>query len=263
MQQAQTSISVTLRPVGELAPYARNARVHSPAAVRKLRQIIEEMGWTSPILLDDDGIVAGHKRRLAALAIYGDGGTIRLPGGQELPPGMVPVIDVSGWTEAQRRAYVLADNQTTLDSAWDDDLLRLELTWLEGSGIDMILTGFDGDQLAAALAVPEADEPEEQLLRVRLADRFGVPPFSVLRASEGWWQDRKRAWLALGIRSELGRGDAEHNAAPGGSPRPLDRMKAARKASPGGSPRPATNYKKTKARGDGAGRPVGDGKEIR
>jgi hypothetical protein len=82
-----------------------------------------------------------------------------------------------------------------------------------------------------------------------LAARFGIPPFSVLDARKGWWQDRKRAWIDLGIRSELGRG-----AAPGGSPRPLDRERIAKAAAPGGSPLPAADYSKSKARGDGRGR---------
>lgn len=144
-------IDVSLRPVSDLVPFARNARKHSPAAVARLVSIIEEMGWTNPILTDEDGIVAGHKRRLAALAIYEKGGVIRLPGGDALPPGMVPVLDVSGWTEAQRRAYILADNQTTLESEWDGETLKLELTWLQGSGFELTLTGFDGDALAKAL----------------------------------------------------------------------------------------------------------------
>lgn len=146
-----TQITVDLRPVADLAPYARNARKHSDAAVARLVSIIEEMGWTSPILVDEDGIVAGHKRRLAALAIYGKGGAIRLPSGQQLPDGMVPTLDVTGWTEAQRRAYILADNQTTLESEWDGETLRLELSWLEGSGIEMGLTGFDGAALTKIL----------------------------------------------------------------------------------------------------------------
>lgn len=146
------TIAVDLRPVSDLAPYARNARKHSAASVARLVAIIEEMGWTNPVLVDEDGIVAGHKRRLAALAIYGKGGTIRLPSGQVLPPGMVPVIDVTGWTEAQRRAYILADNQTTLESEWDEGVLRLELSWLEGAAeFDMSLTGFDGAALTKLL----------------------------------------------------------------------------------------------------------------
>ncbi|XAI96325.1 ParB/sulfiredoxin [Microcystis phage Mae-JY30] len=210
--------AIELRPVADLAPYDRNARRHTPEAVRSLVRIIDELGWTNPILADEDGIVAGHKRRLAALAIYGEGRAIRLPGGRELPMGMVPVIDCTGWSEAQRRAYILADNQTTLESEWDEDVLRLELSWLEGSGIDMGLTGFDAEALAAALDAGNASGEEAPALKVKLADRFGIPPFSVLRAAEGWWQDRKRAWLALGIQSELGRGENGFHAAPGGSP---------------------------------------------
>jgi hypothetical protein len=216
-------ITVALRRADELVPYGRNSRVHSDEAVSRLVRIIGEMGWTSPILTDAEGIVAGHKRRLAALSIYGAGGTIRLPGGQVLPPGLVPVIDVTGWTEAQRRAYVIADNQTTLESEWDGDLLRLELSWLsEQDGFDMGLTCFGSDALDSALAIsdgsPDQGQPDDPL-RVSLANRFGVPPFSVLSARDGWWQDRKRAWLDLGIRSELGRGEGDR-ACPGGSPMP-------------------------------------------
>jgi ParB-like chromosome segregation protein Spo0J len=250
-------IRVQLRPVSDLRPFDQNARIHNPTAVSRLVKIIREIGWTNPILIDDDGIIAGHKRRLAALEIYADGGTITVPGGQELPPGMVPVIDVSGWTEAQRRAYIIADNQTTLESEWDMGVLRLELDWLSGSGLDMELTGFDGAALAAALGdgADDSSAPADDILRVSLSDRFGVPPFSVLSARDGWWQDRKRAWLRLGIQSELGRGEGEQNAAPGGSARPLDRKRAAQ-ASPGGSPRPAADYGTSKARGDGRGRGV-------
>lgn len=89
-------IDVALTLVADLAPYSRNARKHTPAAIGRLVQIIGEMGWMNPILVDDDGIVAGHKRRLAALEIYDTGGTISLPNGQALPAGMVPTLDVSG-----------------------------------------------------------------------------------------------------------------------------------------------------------------------
>jgi hypothetical protein len=122
----------------------------------------------------------------------------------------------------------------------------------------MELTGFDGAALAAALGDADGAEDApagEDILRVSLSDRFGIPPFSVMSAREGWWQDRKRAWIRLGIQSELGRGEGEQNAAPGGAPRPLDRKRAA-KASPGGSPRPAADYGTSKARGDGRGRGV-------
>lgn len=152
------SVTVEMLPVSDLVPYERNARKHSPSAVARLVKIITDMGWTNPILVDDGGIIAGHKRRLAALEIYKKGGTIRLPGGTEVPAGMVPVLDVSGWTEAQRRAYIIADNQTTLESEWDGDVLRLELGWLKDVGeVDMTLTGFDGQGLAKALGLTSTE----------------------------------------------------------------------------------------------------------
>jgi hypothetical protein len=156
-------IAVELRPVEELVPYEKNARKHSATAVKRLVKIIGEMGWTNPILVDVDGVIAGHKRRLAALEIYSKGGRIKLPGGQELPAGMVPVLDVTGWSEAQRRAYILADNQTTLESEWDEGVLRLELAWLKEVGeVEMSLTGFDGKGLEKALGIgqPGAGEGE-------------------------------------------------------------------------------------------------------
>lgn len=150
--------SVDLLPAADLAPYEANARIHTPEAIERLVSIIEEMGWTAPILVDADGVVAGHKRRLAALTIYERGGVIRLPSGEALPQGMVPVIDVSGWSEAQRRAYIIADNQTTLESSWDEGVLRLELEWLsETAEIEMEVTGFSGDMLADILTPWESD----------------------------------------------------------------------------------------------------------
>lgn len=208
--EKSTSISVRVIPAEDLIPARTNSRKHSPAQVAQIRASIEEFGFTKPILEDSFEVVAGHGARLAALAIYADGGTIRLPGGQELPAGTVPVISCAGWTEAQRRAYVIADNKIAENSEWDDDLLRLELRFLDTEGFDLGLTGFDEGALAAALGdldEGDGDDAGADPLKVSLADRFGIAPFSVLNAREGWWQDRKRAWLALGIRSEVGRGE--------------------------------------------------------
>src|SRR5690606_27762900 len=106
---------------------------------------IREFGFTQPILadLDDDGmIVAGHGRRLAVLELIAADEPIKLPNGRLLPKGMVPVIDCAGWTEKQRRAYTLADNQLALTSGWDDELLALEISFLSDEGFDLALTGF-------------------------------------------------------------------------------------------------------------------------
>jgi ParB-like chromosome segregation protein Spo0J len=122
-----TTIQYKFRPIDELLPYARNARTHNDAQVAQLAASIVEWGWTNPILADETGIVAGHGRLAAARLLYGQGKTIRLPSGSDVPAGCVPVLDVTGWSPAQRRAYVLADNQLALNAGWDDDMLKEEL----------------------------------------------------------------------------------------------------------------------------------------
>jgi hypothetical protein len=174
------------------------------------------------------------------------------------------VIVLGHLSQAQRRALLIADNRIAENAGWDETMLRAELSALREEEFDLDVLGFsDADLLrildsidsSSAVGGQDADgsgnpssgtsasEPSSTL-----AERFGIPPFSVLDARKGWWQGRKRAWIDLGIRSELGRG-----AAPGGSPRPLDRARMAN-AAPGGSPLPATDYSKSKARGDGRGR---------
>jgi len=179
-------------------PYARNARTHSDAQIGQIAASIREWGWTIPILVDEAGmIIAGHGRVLAA-------GRLGL--------GDVPVMVARGWTEAQKRAYLIADNKLALNADWDTALLRLEAADLSAMGFDFGLTGFTLAELAGM-----SGGPERQSGAGSLADRFGIVPFSVLNAREGWWQDRKRAWIALGIQSELGRGEG---AEPGGSKQP-------------------------------------------
>jgi hypothetical protein len=140
--------AVELRPVASLTPYARNARTHSAKEVLELVGLVREFGWTNPILADDKGIVAGHRRQLAALKIYEEGGTIRGPGGAELPAETVPVIDCTGWSEAQRRAYILADNKSALNAGWDKDLLKVELADLDAMQFDLALTAFSAEEMA-------------------------------------------------------------------------------------------------------------------
>lgn len=193
--------SVERWPLDKLVPYARNARTHSEGQVAQIAASMREWGWTNPILVDEAGtIIAGHGRIAAA----------RLLGMAE-----APVMVARGWTEAQKRAYVLADNKLALNAGWDEDLLRTELQGLDTGEIDLGLIGFSDEELQALLAPIGAGDAGGGA--GSLADRFLVPPFSVLNAREGWWQDRKRSWVALGIRSELGRGDEAGGGAPGGS----------------------------------------------
>lgn len=182
--------AVERRSVASLVPYARNARTHAPEQISQIAASIREWGWTVPVLVDErSGIIAGHGRVLAA---------------QQLGLADVPVMVARGWSEAQIRAYVLADNKLAINAAWDDGLLSVELGDLRDDGFDIDLIGFSGQELDGLFGLDDFDGAGSGA--GNLADKFGIPPFSVLNAREGWWQDRKRAWLSLGIQSELGRG---------------------------------------------------------
>jgi len=150
--------------INKLIPYAQNSRTHSPAQVAQIAASIREWGWTTPILVDTEGtIIAGHGRLLAA---------------QKLEMETVPVMVAKDWTEAQKKAYVIADNKLALNAGWDENLLNLQLTELTETGFDVYLTGFTDEEMAKLKpivlnggltdedAVPEA--PEEP--RTRLGD---------------------------------------------------------------------------------------------
>jgi DNA modification methylase len=120
-------------PIDRLRPYERNPRTHSPEQITKIAASLLEFGWTNPILVDGEaGIIAGHGRLLAA---------------RELGMTTVPVIELTHLTEAQKRAYIIADNRLALDAGWDEDLLAEELKVLEGLDFNLALTGFDLDEL--------------------------------------------------------------------------------------------------------------------
>lgn len=137
-------------------------------------------------------ILAGHGRVMAA----------KILGFAELP-----VIVLRGLTEAQKRAIVISDNRSNELGGWDNDLLILELGELKQLNYNLDLTGFSAGDLVTFVANRDAGEQQRQQIVGNLAEKFGVAPFTTLNAREGWWQDRKRAWLALGIQSELGRGE--------------------------------------------------------
>jgi hypothetical protein len=200
----KSDLKVEQMAVDRLLPYARNARTHSDAQVAQIAASITEFGWTNPLLVDENGgIIAGHGRLLAA---------------RKLGMAKVPVIVRGGLTETQKRALVLADNKLALNAGWDEAMLANELAALIEDGYDAGLSGFEQSEiedLIARASTPsgesagggegQSDGPPSGA--GSLAARFGVPPFTVLSAREGWWQTRKQAWVALGIQSELGRGD--------------------------------------------------------
>ena len=188
--------------IEKLIPYARNSRTHSDEQVAQIAASIKEFGWTNPILVDGEaGIIAGHGRLAAA---------------RKLGMKKIPVIELSHLSPTQKKALIIADNKLALNAGWDNDMLALEFEELEIEGFDLALTGFGEDEVNA---LKKNDEEELRSGGGNLSDRFLIPPFSTLNAREGWWQDRKKSWLALGIKSEEGR-----DAPAGGSPDMLARQ---------------------------------------
>ena len=134
-----------LADIGTLVPYARNARTHSPEQVAQIAASIREFGFLSPVVTTKDGtILCGHGRFYAA---------------QKLGLKKIPCIREDHLTEAQRRAYIIADNKLSLNAGWDEEMLRVELSDLKGEDFDVSLTGFDEKELARLFA--EEDGAEE------------------------------------------------------------------------------------------------------
>ncbi len=162
---------VERRSVESLIPYARNARTHSDEQVAQIAASIKEWGWTTPVLVDETGqIIAGHGRVMAA---------------RKLGIADIPVMVASGWTEAQRRAYVLADNQLAANAGWDMDLLKVELGDLGEAGFDLDLIGFSGDMLAGLL-----EEQTEGLTDADDVPEIPAEPITVL--GDVWTLGRHR-----------------------------------------------------------------------
>jgi ParB-like chromosome segregation protein Spo0J len=129
-----TKLTIIQRKISELIPYSNNARTHSDAQILQIAASIKEFGFTNPVLLDgENGIIAGHGRVMAA---------------RKLGIDAVPCIELAHLSPAQKKAYILADNKIALNSGWDAELLKIELTELDEMGFDLELTGFDALELA-------------------------------------------------------------------------------------------------------------------
>ena len=124
-------------PIEKITPYARNSRTHSDEQVAQIAASIREWGWTNPVLVDENGgLIAGHGRLLAA---------------RKLGLTTIPTMVAKGWSEAQKKAYVIADNKLALNAGWDLELLAVELGDLQGFDFDLMLTGFSDDELSKLL----------------------------------------------------------------------------------------------------------------
>ena len=159
----------TLRRIEELVPNAANARTHSDAQVEEIAALMLEFGWTTAVLVDeDDVLIAGHGRVLGA--------SLNLKRGHERF-ALAPVMVARGWTDAQKRAYVIADNQVALNAGWDQKLLGSELQALSAAGFDMGLLAFSQADLrrlmrgnGGGLTRPD-DVPELETVEIsRLGD---------------------------------------------------------------------------------------------
>lgn len=130
-----TTTEMQLVPIEKLVPYINNARTHSPEQITKLRSSLREFGFVNPVIIDKNfNVIAGHGRITAA---------------KEEGIKEVPCVFADYLTEAQKKAYILADNRMALDAGWDDELLRIELEELQGLDFDLALTGFDDKELAS------------------------------------------------------------------------------------------------------------------
>lgn len=129
-----TTTKMELVDINKLIPYVNNARTHSPEQIKKLQSSLREFGFINPVIIDDKyNVVAGHGRILAAQA----------EGIKE-----IPCVYVDYLTEAQKKAYILADNRMAMDAGWDEEMLKVELEALQDMAFDLSMTGFDEKELA-------------------------------------------------------------------------------------------------------------------
>jgi DNA modification methylase len=139
----------------DLIPYARNSRTHSDEQVTQIASSIREFGFTNPVIIDDkNNIIAGHGRVMAA---------------KKLGLDEVPCVVVTGWTDAQKKAYVIADNKLALNAGWDEKMLSLEFDELQELGFDLSLTGFSKDEILAL-------KPLEETVGLTDEDEVPEPP---------------------------------------------------------------------------------------
>ena len=141
---AKTTSEMQMVPIGKLIPYVNNARTHSEDQITKLRSSLREFGFINPILIDRDyNVIAGHGRLAAAKAENFE---------------EVPCVYVDHLTEAQKKAYILADNRMAEDAGWDEEMLRIEIEALKEQAFDLSLTGFDEDEIAGFFDDEEAQD---------------------------------------------------------------------------------------------------------
>lgn len=159
-------LQVTYRDVNGLIPYVNNSRTHSDEQVKQVAASIREFGFTNPVLIDENStVIAGHGRIMAA---------------NLLGLAQVPTITLAGLTDAQKKAYVIADNKLALNAGWDEELLKVELQGLKDLDFDLDLLGFDIDELAGLI-------PEIETLADGKEDEVPEPPVNPVTKRGDIW----------------------------------------------------------------------------
>ena len=126
-------IEIKYKDINDLIPYVNNTRTHSEEQINQIASSIKEFGFTNPVLIDkNDGLIAGHGRVMGA---------------KKLGLKEVPTITLDNLTEAQKKAYIIADNKIALNAGWDEELLKIELQSLQEMDFDLSLTGFSDEEL--------------------------------------------------------------------------------------------------------------------
>ena len=259
-----TQLKIEYVPIDQLKPFEGNPRKNDESVDAVIKSI-EAFGYTNPILARraNNEIIAGHTRVKALL---------------KMGKKQAPVIFLE-LNETDARVYSVFDNKSVENAEWDFPKLADLLVDFDQLDVDLDLTGFSLDEIEDI--APETFGPPQDLTaeqaRKKLTEQFIVPPFSVLDARQGYWQERKRQWIALGIKSEIGRvmcEDSGNYRKEYGAYDPnftdkekvasfknQSRLSALQKLSPGGSPRPACDYRKQQ-RGDGGGKPLSCAKDF-
>ena len=172
LRMKQKQLTVTYKRTEDLIPYVNNARTHSDEQVTQIASSIKEFGFNNPILTDgENGVIAGHGRLLAA---------------KKLGLETVPTIELSGLTEAQKKAYILADNKIALNSGWDEEILKLELDDLHLQGIDLETVGFSDEELQSIITPPvlAEDFDDDEISEDKLSEALTIEPISF--AGSAW-----------------------------------------------------------------------------
>ena len=145
---SKTTTEMQLISIDKLVPYVNNARTHSAEQILKLRSSLREFGFVNPIIIDREfNVIAGHGRLMAA----------KEEGIEE-----VPCVFVDYLTDAQKKAYILADNRMAMDAGWDEELLKIEMEELQNLGYDLEFTGFDEKELADLFGVDDKEVKDDE-----------------------------------------------------------------------------------------------------